>query len=294
MSISSTRESVPATASAAQRHDARVAAHAAAAIGSRGPASFVWGDFVTEPGSTVHGAAGTWAPLPDGQPGLRVTADAAEGIVIGGQTVDGSAVLWAREADGPAVAYFADGAEGIIFTYDDTKYALQVWNPGSEWARRFAGISAYPYDASWVVDAEIVPVASGRTVAISHHRDPRPVEVPVIARVRFARDGVEHELVGTSPGPGGDGVLLLFTDATNGDETYSSGRVLRVAGVPGFSGAAGAAEGAVRLDFNETTLLPCSFSLAWNCPIPAAENHLTVPVRAGERNAIDHEGKELL
>lgn len=290
MSNSATVDPVPVDTHAAAQHatalhEARVAAHAAAVIGSRGPASFVWGDFVTEAGSTVIGAAGAWAPLPAGQAGLRVTASATEGIVIGGETVDGTAVLYAYESDGPTVAYFADGAEGVIFTYDDTKYALQVWNPGSEWARRFDGISAYGYDPSWVVDAAIVPVAEGRTVAISHHRDPRPVEVPIVAEVRFARDGVEHALAATSAGAASDGILLLFTDTTNGEETYSSGRVLRISDVT---------DGAVRLDFNETTLLPCSFSLAWNCPIPAAENHLDVPVRAGERNAIDSDGKVLL
>ncbi|MHC9043154.1 DUF1684 domain-containing protein [Microbacterium saperdae] len=265
----------------AHHHDARRVQIA----GKRGPVSFVWGDFVTAQGTQITGASGLWSPLPHGRAGLEVTAVAADGVRIGGELVDGSAVLHAHAEDGPTVAEFADGAEGIIFSYDGSRFALQVWNPGSEWAERFDGISAYPYDASWVVTGEVALLESGRTIAISHHRDPAPVEVPVIAEVRFARDGREHVLLGTSGGPGRDGITLLFTDATSGPETYRAGRLLALPE---------RRAGAVELDFNRTALLPCAFSLAWNCPIPAAENALGIAVRAGEKHAVDGEGRELL
>lgn len=258
---------------------------AADVAGPRGPVSFVWGDFVTEPGTRVEGASGEWAPLPDGTAGLVVTASGAEGIEIGGVLVDGTAVLHHRATDGPAVARFADGAEGVIFTYDGSKYALQVWNPRSEWAQRFGGISAYDEDPGWVLEAEVTLIDSDRTVAISHHRDPRPVDVPVVAEVRFHRDGRDHVLIGTAGGPDSDGILLLFTDATSGTETYAAGRVLRIPE---------RRAGAIALDFNRTQLLPCAFSLAWNCPIPPRENALGIAVRAGEKHALDTDGGNLL
>lgn len=273
------------TDDASGRHDQRVADHAAAVVGPRGPAAFVWGDFVIGPGTVVSGAPGTWSPRTDGGRGLLVTATPADGIRIGDELVDGSVTLHASAADGPAVASFPDGAEGIVFSYDDTAFALQVWNPGSDWTRRFAGISAYPFDPSWIVAAEVAPVADGRTVAITHHRDPRPVEAPIVAEVRFVRHDRSHTLLATNPGPGHDGLVLLFTDRTSGVETYRAGRILHIAS---------ADAGPRTLDFNETTLLPCAFSLAWNCPIPSADNALDIPVRAGERSAIDHDGKELL
>ncbi|MDQ1205723.1 DUF1684 domain-containing protein [Microbacterium sp. SORGH_AS_0862] len=273
------------TSIASDLHAARTASRAAAAVAPRGPASFVWGDFVTAPGTVVTGAAGTWEPLPAGERGLRVTAAAEDGVEIGGAVVNGTAALFASTADGPTVAHFADGGEGVVFSYDDTAFALQVWNPRSEWARRFASISAYEYDPTWVVDARIAPVRPGRTLAISHHRDPRPVDVPIVAEVRFQRQGREHVLLATTPGADQSGLTLLFTDETNGDETYAAGRVLRIID---------ATRREVTLDFNETSLLPCAFSLAWSCPIPAAENALGIPVRAGERHAIDHDGKDLL
>lgn len=254
------------------------------ATASRGPASFFWGAFITKPNSTVSGAPGRWSPLAAGEAGLLVRADAAAGIRIGGAIVDGEAVLRWRAEDGPAVAEFPDGAEGVVFSYDGTKFALQVWNPGSDWARRFHDITAFTPDPSWRIEATVKPVAPGRTVAITHHRDPQPVAVPVVAELTFVRDGVSHTLVATPGGPGQTGLFVHFRDATNGDESYSAGRSIRVE--PDGDRAV--------LDFNFATLLPCSFSLAWNCPLPPAENTLPIPVRAGERNAVDSEGSPLL
>ncbi|WP_298227484.1 DUF1684 domain-containing protein [Gryllotalpicola sp.] len=266
------------------RLDAHREARIRNAASSRGPASFFWGDMVTAPGQTVTGAPGRWSPLPAGEAGVRVDATAADGIRIGGALVDGTAILHYDEADGPTVASFPDGAEGIVFSYDRSKFALQVWNPHSEWANRFAGITAYPCDDAWRIEGRIETVAPGRTVAIPHHRDPRPIDTPVTAEVVFEVDGAEYRLAATR-GARPDSLLVLFADATNGVETYSAGRSLELDS---------AGPGRVILDFNYAALLPCSFSLAWNCPIPPVENHLPIAVRAGERNAVDAQGEPLL
>lgn len=260
------------------------AARRAAAASARGPASFVWGDFVTEVDSTIRGAAGLWSPLENGAGGLRVRASAETGIRIGNTLVDGEAVLYADPTEGPTVAYFSDGAEGVIFSYDHSAFALQIWNPNSEWARRFDAIDTFTWDASWKVQSVVTAIEGGRTMAITHHRDPRPIDVPVTAEVAFSGNGVTHTLLATSAGPE-EGLFVHFTDSTNGRESYRLGRGLRV--TPGHDGHA-------ELDFNYATLLPCSFSLAWNCPIPAGENALPIPIRAGEKHAIDANGTPLL
>ena len=265
---------------------------AAAAAAKRGPVSFFWGDFVTEPGTRVSGAPGTWAPREAGRPGLQVTATADDGILLGGRLVDGTADLFAEAGDGPLVAEFPDGAEGIVFSYDGTKHALQVWNPQSEWARRFAGISAYDHDPAWVVPAQVRLIDSDRTVALTHHRDPRPVDVPVLAEIRFLWEGEEHVLLGTGSGPGRGGITVLVSDATSGQGSYAAGRVLHLPEIAGHGH--GRTQTETVLDFNYLSLLPCAFSLAWNCPIPPAENTLPIPIRAGERHAIDHDGRNIL
>ena len=257
--------------------------------GPRGPVSFFWGDFVTEVDQHVDGAPGRWSPRDAGLPGLLVRAGVEEGIRIGGAVVDGEAILRAHEADGPTVAEFPDGAEGIIFTYDGSKYALQVWNQASPWAQRFHDIAAFDEDPTWIVRATVTPAEPGRTVSIIHHRDPVPVDVPVVAALQFERDGVTHQLVATAAGPSRDRLLVHFRDTTSGNESYGAGRSLWIDVHDVLDGS-----GETVLDFNRAALLPCSFSTAWNCPIPPEENTLTIPVRAGERHAVDRDGVPLL
>ena len=250
--------------------------------GKRGPVSFVWGNHVVKPRQRVPGAPGLWSPLPEGEPGLMVEASASEGIVIDGRTVDGAAKLMADPDHPASVACFPNGAEGVIFTYDNKRFALQVWNPNSVWAQQFSHIEAWEWSPEWVVEAEIEPVTDGRTVSITHHRNPIPVERPVVARATFAIGGAEQTLLATRYG---DNFNFHFTDGTSGHASYASGRAVRI---PMDR------TGKVQIDFNYAQLLPCSFSRAWNCPIPPLENRLRVPIEAGERFAVDKNGVPML
>jgi uncharacterized protein (DUF1684 family) len=230
----------------------------------------------------VPGAQGLWSPLPEGQAGLLVEARASDGIVIDGRTVDGAAKL-AVGPDHPAsIAYFSNGSEGIIFTYDNKRFALQVWNPKSAWAREFSHIQAYEWSADWIVEARLDKVAVGSTVAITHHRNPIPVDRPVAAKVTFEIDGLAQTLYATQSG---DNYVLHFTDANSGHSSYSFGRNVRIPADESRD---------VRIDFNYATLLPCSFSRGWNCPIPPLENRLRIPIEAGERYAVDRDGVPML
>jgi hypothetical protein len=230
----------------------------------------------------VPGAPGLWSPLPEGEAGLLVEANAGIGIVIDGRTVDGSAKLMADPSHPASTARFSNGAEGIIFTYDNRRFALQVWNPKSAWAQQFSHVQAFDWSAEWVVEARLDKVTDGKTVAISHHRNPIPVERPVAAKVTFDINGAEQTLYATRQG---DNYVLHFTDATSGHISYGSGRSVRI---PADR------SGAVSIDFNYAALLPCSFSRAWNCPIPPLENRLRVPIEAGERFAVDRDGVPML
>jgi uncharacterized protein len=248
----------------------------------RGPVSFVWGNHVGKPRQRVPGAPGLWSPLPEGEPGLLVEASASDGIVIDGRTVDGAAKL-AVGPDHPAsVAYFPNGSEGIIFTYDNKRFALQVWNPKSAWAQQFSHIQAFDWSADWIVKARVEKVTNGKTLSITHHRNPIPVQRPAVAKMTFDIDGIGQTLYATRYG---DEYQFQFTDATSGHTSYGSGRRVRIP-----------AEqfGDVSIDFNYATLMPCSFSRAWNCPIPALENRMRVPIEAGERYAVDHDGVPML
>ena len=68
--------------------------------------------------------------------------------------------------------------------------------------------------------------------------------------------------------------FVPFKDATSGRETYGAGRYLE-AGL--------LSDGRVRLDFNYAYHPFCAYSERYRCPLPPAENRLTVPVYAGEK-----------
>jgi uncharacterized protein (DUF1684 family) len=70
-----------------------------------------------------------------------------------------------------------------------------------------------------------------------------------------------------------DALFLPFTDATSGAETYGAGRYLDPTLEP---------DGTIVLDFNLAYNPYCAYNDNWTCPIPPAENCLTVRVEAGE------------
>lgn len=75
-------------------------------------------------------------------------------------------------------------------------------------------------------------------------------------------------------------LFVPFRDATSGTETYDAGRFLE---------ARGLGHGRALLDFNYAYNPYCAYSPEWRCPIPPIENHLIVPIRAGEMRYRDAE-----
>jgi uncharacterized protein (DUF1684 family) len=81
------------------------------------------------------------------------------------------------------------------------------------------------------------------------------------------------------PGYAG-GLFIPFRDATNGRETYGGGRYLIDTAKAHDLGAD--PTGALVLDFNFAIQPSCAFDSRWVCPLAPPENHLDLPIRAGE------------
>lgn len=229
----------------------------------------------------VWGVPGTWAPLPAGQSGLKLTAVAADGIRVDGELVDGEVVVAGKDAEKPAEIAFSDTVSGFVIAGATGNYALRVWDANSEGIQNFGGIDAYPYDADWVVQATFAELP-GMTMPFEHSRDEgetRELEVP--GEISFSKDGVGYSLAAIKSGRA---LQIVFSDATSGVDTYSVGRFLFVA--PD-------AAGNVTLDFNRAVLPPCGFSYAFNCPMPPKQNRFSVAIEAGEKNALAKDGSLL-
>ncbi len=75
-----------------------------------------------------------------------------------------------------------------------------------------------------------------------------------------------------------DHLFIPFTDATSGEETYESGRYIDIE-------INDIKTDKVLIDFNRAYNPYCAYvNGKYNCPIPPAENRLTVAIRAGEKS----------
>ncbi|GAA2185728.1 MULTISPECIES: DUF1684 domain-containing protein [Leucobacter] len=195
-----------------------------------------------------------------------------------------------EEAAARLVAAERDAApEGVTVTSVERKniasgraeHGLRVWDANAPAIRAFEEIETFPFDPSWIIEAEFTPVSSDRTVPFEHIRDAggsRDLVVP--GDITFERDGQRFTLAAFDDA---GQLLLVFGDPTNGltDDTgtYGSGRFLFVERDAAEFGEAGH----VRLDFNRAFVPPCGFSAQYNCPMPPPQNRLPWPVHAGER-----------
>jgi hypothetical protein len=154
--------------------------------------------------------------------------------------------------------------------------AIRIHDPQGVVAKTFAGYRWFPIDEKYRVVGRFI-------------KDPAPREVKIPTLVGdydvYRTEGVvEFTLLGqtirmrpmtTRPGR----LYFIFRDGTSGKESYEAARFL-------YSDLS--ADGTTVLDFNQAYNPPCSFNPYTTCPIPPAENRLTVRILAGER---DYAGK---
>jgi uncharacterized protein (DUF1684 family) len=142
----------------------------------------------------------------------------------------------------------------------------------------FRGVPYYDYDPAMRVIAEMRP-ASAERVVIPASAD-GSFAFTRFATAEFRLGGEDHALgLYWLEGYGG-GLFLSFRDGTSGRQTYGAGRYL----LDTAKGAdLGTQDGGLILDFNFAYNPSCSYDPRWVCPLAPPENHLPVPVRAGER-----------
>ena len=158
------------------------------------------------------------------------------------------------------------------------RYAIRLRDKNSKMRKEFTALSWYPVKESYRVTARFVA-----------NDPPRQIPVPNIIGIVepmpspgyavFSLDGREVRLNPVLEEPGADQLFYIFSDATNGAESYPSGRFL-YSDMP--------KDGVVVLDFNKAYTPPCAFTPYATCPLPPEENRLPVRIEAGELKYGDH------
>lgn len=231
---------------------------------------------------TIWGVPGTWAPLPKGASGLKLTAAASDNIVVDGVLVDGEAIVRGKDDESPSEIIFSETVSGFVIASEEGNYALRVWDANSEGIQEFGAIDNFDYNPDWVITAQFTEIPGGKTVGFEHLKDTGASREQVVpGDITFTKDGVDYDLLAYKSGRA---LQLVFSDSTSGDSTYSVGRFLFVA--PN-------ADGTITLDFNRAILPPCAFSYAFNCPMPPKQNRFSVAVEAGEKQVLKKDGSLL-
>jgi uncharacterized protein (DUF1684 family) len=148
----------------------------------------------------------------------------------------------------------------------------------------FKGLRYFPHDPAYRVDAHLEPgdgseliiETGGADGAVRYSRvgvlvfelSGRPCRLTVLGLVQYA-----------------GGLFVPFRDTTSGRETYGGGRYLfdTAKNTDALVLEINAGSSVVVIDFNYAYNASCAYSPRWACPLAPPENHLQVPVSAGER-----------
>lgn len=238
------------------------------------------GLFFLKPGTnTVGSAVGSDVRLP-----TRVPALVGRFVQTGGRirfepAPDSPVTLESRPLLTP-IEVRTDGADAydelaigdISFWVHESgdRRAVRLRDPQSDVARSFTGFRWFPIDGRYRVTGRFIKDAA-----------PREIEMPLLTGdvdagtteglVEFTLNRAKIRMRPITTGPGR--LWFIFRDATAGRETYEAARFLY---------ADLKADGTTVLDFNQAYNPPCAFNSFTTCPLPLAENRLTIRVLAGE------------
>ncbi|WP_027344645.1 DUF1684 domain-containing protein [Hamadaea tsunoensis] len=214
-------------------------------------------------------APGAWSLRGDD---IVVELGEGEEIIVDGATVHGVHSFGVIAERG---SVYARWKNAVIEVARRGGYAIvRPRHPDSPVLSAYRGTPAYEPDPRWVVAGRFVPFTEPRPTTVGSVVDELRHVYDAPGRIYFTLDGQTHILTafeGHVPGT----LNVLFTDATSGVTTYAANRSLLV-GPP-------AEDGTVVVDFNRATNLPCAYTEHATCPLPPAENRLTIAVDAGER-----------
>jgi uncharacterized protein len=222
-----------------------------------------------------EGVPGVWST---GERGVVVVLDRGEELALDGAPLAGEHVVGVLPERGGVDAGFGDTVLEIARRGGSD--ILRPRHPDNALLRNYPGTPAFAPHERWVTTGRYLPFAAPRPTTVG-------AAVEGLEHVYDAPGRIEFELLGEPlsltvfDGPTPGSLFALFTDATSGISTYAANRSLQI--------AAPDADGAVVLDFNRATNLPCAYTDLATCPLPPPENRLPVAIEAGERTPVERQ-----
>ena len=218
------------------------------------------GDFVLEAGK-VH-----WKQVA----AEKITIKNSDGVVID----DLSGINLLSEKEGTYTSQWKDFVWVVIQRED--KIGVRFRNLKAKTLLEFKGIERFTVDPKWRIKAKVIPQDQnplmimnvlGQNTAQKHG-----------GQLVFEIDGQSYRLDAIDEG--GQRLFVTFADATSGKTTYGSGRFIEL-DRPN-------ADGETFIDFNKAYNPPCAFTEFATCPLPPAQNRLSIAIPAGEKKYGHH------
>ena len=167
----------------------------------------------------------------------------------------------------------------VLITYvSGDRLLLMVYDPERAEFKHFSHLYYFPPDRKYAVPAELEIFPNIETFKVFTTRKEERL-YHRYAFVNFKLEGKPYRLTAfkfslDKNDPESNILFIPFSDATSGNETYEVGRFLEI---PESNGKE------FTLDFNRCFNPLCNYSPGFNCPIPPLENHLEIPIKAGEK-----------
>jgi len=152
---------------------------------------------------------------------------------------------------------------------------VRILDSQSEEVANFKGLKYFPVNEKYRVKATIRSQPPEAITIVDTQGWKRPARL--VGKLLFSVDEVPQQLdlvLFGEEGAEDSGFLVMFRDQTTGKESYPACRYIDL---PFQS------EGDVWLDFNDATNPSCAYASSFACPLPSPGNHLSVPIRAGEK-----------
>jgi uncharacterized protein (DUF1684 family) len=164
----------------------------------------------------------------------------------------------------------AAGDVKLILIKRGSRLALRLKDNQSPLRASFAGLRWYPPRPEWRIEAKFVASpAPTKLVLDTIVGESEAEDSP--GYVTFERDGTFYKM--QAIGQKNGSLWFVFRDKTSGRTTHGGARQLD---------ADAPRNGAVVLDFNKASNLPCAYIPYATCPLAPPQNRLSLAVEAGE------------
>ncbi len=184
--------------------------------------------------------------------------------------------LFADDADRPSKLTI--GTLTILVIHRNDQFALRIKDLQAPTRAGFHGLRWYAPNAAYRVHARWIPYSPPKVLDIPTVLG-TTTHLPAPGAAELTLDGRLLRLEPVLEDPKSTELFFILRDATSKTTTYGAGRFLYTE-LPDHGVSQ---PGEVWLDFNRLVNPPCAFTPYATCPLPPAQNRLSVPIPAGEQ-----------